>query len=52
MTIVIGRHSALTQRGVSPAHATLAILEMAQNVVWCSQLDVYLLGYWCLLLWC
>ena len=41
VTTVMRRHSALTQRGVSPALATLATLEMAQNVVWCSQSDFY-----------
>ena len=46
MTTVMRRHSALTQRGVSPALVTLATLEMAQNVVWLSLL--YLLD---LLLW-
>ena len=52
ITAVMRMHSALTLREVSPAIASLAILEMAQNVVWCSQLDFHLLGYWCLLLWC
>ena len=52
VTTAMRMHSAVTLRGISPAIASLAILEMAQNVVWCSQLDFHLLGYWCLLLWC
>ena len=45
VTTAMMMQTALTLRGVSLAIASLAILEMAQIVVWYSQLDFHQLGY-------
>ena len=45
VTTAMIMQTALTLRGVSLAIASLAILEMAQIVVWYSQLDFHQLGY-------